>query len=563
MSTPDERYNFITRNLQEVLGDANLKAMLNEGKTPKIYWGTATTGRPHVAYLVPMMKLADFLKAGCEVTVLLADLHACLDAMKTPWELIEHRVRFYEAAVRGLLKAIGVPLEKLKFVRGSEYQLSKEYTLDVYRLTSLTSQHDAKKAGAEVVKQSDHPAVSSLLYPLLQALDEEYLHCDAQFGGVDQRKIFTYAEKYLPHMGYAKRIHLMNPMVPGLTGDKMSSSVADSKIDLLDSPDVVRKKLKKAFCEPGNVADNGVLAFAKHVICPLLFDHNEKFTIDRKPENGGDVSFDTYEAIEKDFADEKIHPADLKEALGKYIERFLKPVRASFEADVELQKSLKLAYPDKAKEGAKTGMSSHDEAEMFNTSFDLRIGEVCEMKAHPSAEHLMVAMVQVGSDKPRNAVVPKTLGNLLSTGMKVAYVHNLKPSKFQGHPSEALILSIVNGDDTGVLQVPEGCAVGDRFMALAEPESKFQFLNLHFIFNSLHPQFIADENYDSEVKKYATFPGELNPSKKAGDKKKWAELTAGLRLDDQGVAYFKECILVTRQSGRIGSDKFRSIAIKL
>ena len=45
-----------------------------------------------------------------------------------------------------------------------------------------------------------------------QALDEEYLKCDAQFGGVDQRKIFTFAEKYLPHLGYQKRIHLMNPM---------------------------------------------------------------------------------------------------------------------------------------------------------------------------------------------------------------------------------------------------------------------------------------------------------------------------------------------------------------
>ena len=49
------------------------------------------------------------------------------------------------------------------------------------------------------------------------------------------RKIFTYAEKYLPQLGYAKRAHLMNPMVPGLQGTKMSSSEIDSKIDLLDS----------------------------------------------------------------------------------------------------------------------------------------------------------------------------------------------------------------------------------------------------------------------------------------------------------------------------------------
>ena len=38
----------------------------------------------------------------------------------------------------------------------------------------------------------------------------------------------------------------MNPMVPGLQGSKMSSSDADSKIDLLDPPAVLKKKLKKA-----------------------------------------------------------------------------------------------------------------------------------------------------------------------------------------------------------------------------------------------------------------------------------------------------------------------------
>lgn len=88
----------------------------------------------------------------------------------------------------------------------------REYTLDVYKLTASVTEHDAKKAGAEVVKQSADPLLSGLLYPGLQALDEQYLGVDAQFGGVDQRKIFTFAEKYLPKLGYDKRIHLMNPM---------------------------------------------------------------------------------------------------------------------------------------------------------------------------------------------------------------------------------------------------------------------------------------------------------------------------------------------------------------
>ena len=50
-----------------MLGEDKIKAILAE-RDLKIYWGTATTGKPHIAYFVPMSKLADFLKAGCEVS---------------------------------------------------------------------------------------------------------------------------------------------------------------------------------------------------------------------------------------------------------------------------------------------------------------------------------------------------------------------------------------------------------------------------------------------------------------------------------------------------------------
>lgn len=102
------------------------------------------------------------------MTILFADLHAYLDNMKAPWELLELRTRYYENVIKAVLESIGVPLEKLKFVRGTDYQLSKEYTLDVYRLSSMVTQHDAKKAGAEVVKEVEHPLLSGLLYPSLQ-----------------------------------------------------------------------------------------------------------------------------------------------------------------------------------------------------------------------------------------------------------------------------------------------------------------------------------------------------------------------------------------------------------
>lgn len=129
--------------------------------------------------------MAQFVKAGCDVVVLIADIHGILDNLKAPINLVEQRAKFYEFTISSILKSVGVSTESgnLSFVLGSSYQKSAGYAMDVYKLCSLVSEHEAKRAGAEIVKQSDNAPLSGLLYPILQCLDEEYLDCDAQFGG--------------------------------------------------------------------------------------------------------------------------------------------------------------------------------------------------------------------------------------------------------------------------------------------------------------------------------------------------------------------------------------------
>ena len=94
---------------------------------PKIYWGTATTGKPHLGYFVPIYKISDFLAAGCHVTILFANLHGTLgfltlpsfpaeqslialksligflDNMKSTWELLNLRMEFYEVCIERYL----------------------------------------------------------------------------------------------------------------------------------------------------------------------------------------------------------------------------------------------------------------------------------------------------------------------------------------------------------------------------------------------------------------------------------------------------------------------------
>ncbi|KAI6174963.1 Tyrosine--tRNA ligase [Aphelenchoides bicaudatus] len=333
-----ERLELITRNLQEVLGEQQIRKHLHNNKNIHIYWGTATTGRPHVGYFVPMQKISDFLRAGIKITILFADLHGFLDNLKSTFELLENRVLYYEHIIKATLRAFDVPLDKLSFRKGSTYQLTGEYTQDILRLCGQVSMRDALKAGAEVVKQTEDPLLSGLMYPLLQTLDEQYLKVDGQFGGVDQRKIFILAEEQLPKLKLGKRYHLMNYMVPGLIGSKMSSSEENTKIDLLDSPEVVERKVQSANCsktgEDG--VDSGVLAFFKHVVFPI-----------RGSVKVGDVEFSAPADLISAFNEDKVTEDQLKTSLAQFLNNILGKIQSDSES-AEVKEILAKAYAAEA-----------------------------------------------------------------------------------------------------------------------------------------------------------------------------------------------------------------------
>ncbi|KAK3328238.1 tyrosyl-tRNA synthetase [Cercophora scortea] len=341
----EEQLALIRVNLAEFLNPEIIEKAIDEGRHPRIYWGTATTGRPHCGYFVPALKIAQLLAAGCNVVILLADIHGFLDNLKSPYEIVEYRAQYYRFCVTAILEAVGVPTEKLEFVLGSSYQKSPEYIMDVYKLCSVVSEHDAKKAGAEVVKQSDNAPLSGLLYPILQVLDEEHLKVDGQFGGVDQRKLFAAAKEWLPKLGYKERAHLMNPMVPGLQGSKMSSSDPDSKIDLLDPPEVVAKKIKKAEAIPKVAEGNGLLAFTEFVLLPVAEFQGRHFTVDRERDGLEPLVYKDAAQMRADYEADVLSPQLLKPAISKALNELMAPIQAAFQTSKEWQEVTLKAYP--------------------------------------------------------------------------------------------------------------------------------------------------------------------------------------------------------------------------
>ena len=223
--------------------------------------------------------------------------------------------------------------KKPEFVRGSSFQLTKKYQLDVLKLSTLSTVARTTRAASEVTRMKN-PKVSELIYPIMQSLDEEYLSVDIQLGGQDQRHILTYAREYLPLIGYKSRVEVMTPLIVSLKGPgvKMSASIPESRILVHDSKENIKRNINNAYCPTGIVQDNPILQLTKFIV----FGIKDKFKIERDKKFGDDIVFNNYPDLEKQFIDKKIHPSDLKNALSNELTNIFNKVRIYFEKNQDL-----------------------------------------------------------------------------------------------------------------------------------------------------------------------------------------------------------------------------------
>ena len=106
-----------------------------------------------------------------------------------------------------------------------------------------------------------------------------------------------------------------------------------------------KAKMKKAFCEPGN------LAFCPPIALVSFFalQHGAgSVAITRTPENGGDITYETAAAIAADFSSGALHPGDLKEYAGKTMSDVLQRIAdATKDKDIANSKKALQAFAKK------------------------------------------------------------------------------------------------------------------------------------------------------------------------------------------------------------------------
>ena len=319
-----DKFELIKRNTEEILTEDELRKLVKDGKKLKAYWGIATTGPAHIGYFSTLGKVFDFSNAGIKTKILLADIHAALDDLKTPWGELAKRAEYYKKCIE-----LAFPWkEKPEFILGSDYQLGNEYMLDVLKLSSMSTITRTKRAASEVTRMKE-PKVSELIYPIMQALDEQYLDVDIQLGGLDQRHIMAYAREYLPRIGYKARVEVMMPLMVSLKGPgvKMSASIPESHIKIYDSVETINKRIKNAYCPEKDVKENPIVQICKFIIFPI----KNKLGVERDRKFGGNVEFNSYEELEKAYGEGKLHPLDLKNAVSGELVEIFKRAREYFD----------------------------------------------------------------------------------------------------------------------------------------------------------------------------------------------------------------------------------------
>jgi tyrosyl-tRNA synthetase len=339
-----DKYSMLVQNTEEIVTPDELREILKSPK-PRAYIGFEPSGSVHLGWKICSNKIKDFINCGFQFTILLADWHAYInDKLEGDIEKIKLCGKYMEDC----FQAMGVPRDKVSFVYASDYVGDPNYWELVLRSSKATSVKRVKRA-MDIMGRSEDEAerdLSKLFYPAMQVSDIFYLNLDVAYGGMDQRHAHMLARDVAKKIGRKSPVAIHTPLLSGLQAGgrmnpieiKMSKSKPDSMLSIHDPPDVVKKKVSKAFCPEGQITDNPVLEICKYVIFPDLM--GQLFIIERPEKFGGNLELNSYNELEAEYS-KGLHPLDLKNATAKYINLLLEPIHKYFNAHPENFKKLK------------------------------------------------------------------------------------------------------------------------------------------------------------------------------------------------------------------------------
>ncbi|HJM44589.1 MAG TPA: tyrosine--tRNA ligase [Candidatus Poseidoniaceae archaeon] len=311
----------------------------------RCYVGYEPSGKAHVGWLVQALCLRRILESGGNVLIYLADWHAWVnDKFNGDLEKIKSTGAYMEKVFKILLNnpTEGEGPGELRFLYASDLMDSGDYWARVLRCSKNMSLKKVRKTFTIMGRDEDSSDgdLSKFFYPAMQAADIFQLHIDIALGGMDQRKAHMYMRKVGDKYKWKKATCFHTPIISSLKASgarmesfdhKMSKSNPNGAILLHDSPEKLRKKMRKAYLDPSD-RNSPIYELIEHIILPEF----GKITVTPKPEFGEPSTYSDLESLIDAVSNGTIHPIDAKYGVADAISELLIPINYYFNKNPEL-----------------------------------------------------------------------------------------------------------------------------------------------------------------------------------------------------------------------------------
>ena len=219
----------LSRGVEEVIDKDSLRQKLLSGRQLRIKLGIdPTSPNLHLGRSIPLLKLRDFQELGHQIVFIVGDFTGVIgdtsdkdsERPMLAAEVIKKNMKDYFAQAGKI-----VDLKKCEVQYNSKWLAKLTFDkigeqADQFSVAEFIARENIKKrldAGKRV-------SLREMMYPLMQGYDSVMVKADVEIGGTDQRFNLLAGRKLQNYFKQAAQDIILNPLIEGIDGRKMSSS---------------------------------------------------------------------------------------------------------------------------------------------------------------------------------------------------------------------------------------------------------------------------------------------------------------------------------------------------
>ncbi len=230
----------LDRGVAEVIVRADLEKKLQSGAQLRVKLGIdPTSPNLHLGRSIPLLKLRDFQELGHQVVFIVGDFTGIIGDTS---DKDAERPMLTEEAIKQNLETYVAQAGKIIDLDRAEIHFNSTWLgklgfKEIGELANVFSVAEfiARENIAKRLDSGKRVSLREVLYPLMQGYDSVAIRADVELGGTDQRFNVLAGRTIQPHYGQGAQNIVLNPLIAGLDGRKMSSSWGNT-INLLDEP---------------------------------------------------------------------------------------------------------------------------------------------------------------------------------------------------------------------------------------------------------------------------------------------------------------------------------------